>query len=247
MTGSLVAVISGGTRGIGLAFGERLIELGYHVVALYRDDATAAEEATERLGPRMHARRCDVTDAERVQAVVEDVITGIGAPRVLVNNAGINVDKPFLDMSADDFRRVVDVNLTGAFVLTKAVVPHMDRGADPVIVNVGATTGIRPRLNGVNYCASKAGLLQMTKCLALELAPHIRVNCLIPGMTETEELIDRFNLRDPAARERALAEIPQHRLGSVGDITHALEFLIGPSASYVNGQKLIVDGGQFMW
>src|SRR5205085_434976 len=105
----------------------------------------------------------------------------------------------------------------------------------------------RPRLNGVNYCASKAGLLHLTKCLALELAPHIRVNCLIPGMIDTEEMRVRYRVSDPTARADLLAEIPQRRIGSPEEMADALEFLVGDGARYITGQKLIVDGGQFMW
>jgi 3-oxoacyl-[acyl-carrier protein] reductase len=247
MTGPPLAVVSGGTRGIGLAFSERLLNIGHRVAALYRGDDHAAETAAKQLGDRFTALRCDVADANQVEAVAGRLADDFGAPRVLVNNAGINIDKPFLEMTVDDFRQVVDVNLTGAFQLTRALVPHMLHASGPVIVNVGATTGIRPRTGGVNYCASKAGLLQMTKCLALELAPRVRVNCLIPGMTETDELVTRFDLDDPVARQRVLDQIPQGRLGQVKDVADALEFLVGPHGSYVNGQKLIVDGGQFMW
>lgn len=246
MSTKQLAVVSGGTRGIGLGISRRLLEMGHSVVALYRDDDTAAAEAEKELGPGLAALRCDVADQSQVDAVVTRIVTDFGAPRVLVNNAGINVERDFLDMTGDDFRRVVDVNLVGPFQLSRAVVPHM-AATDPVIVNVGATTGIRPRRGGVNYCVSKAGLLHMTKCLALELAPRIRVNSLIPGVIETEEVVNRFDLRDESARDRMLAEIPQGRTGQVAEIADALEFLVSSRGSYVNGQKLIVDGGQFMW
>jgi 3-oxoacyl-[acyl-carrier protein] reductase len=243
---SPVALVSGGTRGIGLELCRRLVKLGYQVVALYRGGSAAAEQAQRELGDAFTGVRADVRDPAAVRAATDQVISRYGAVRVLVNNAGINVDKPFLELTLDDWQRVLDTNLTGVFVLTQAVVPMMD-GPDPVIVNIGATTGIRPRPNGANYCASKAGLLQLTKCLALELAPRIRVNCLIPGMTETEELVTRYRLDDPDARARVLAEIPARRLGAGSDIANAFEFLIGPQSTYMTGQKVIVDGGQFMW
>lgn len=227
-----LAVVSGGTRGIGLALSRRLVKLGYEVVALYRSDSRAAAESGLR------TFQVDVADPD----AVGEVVAACGAPTVLVNNAGVNIDRPFLEMSVQDWRTVVDTNLSGAFYLTRAFVPVMDEG---VVINVGATTGIRPRLNGVNYCASKAGLLHLTKCLALELAPKIRVNCLIPGMTETEELVTRFRLDDPAARERVISEIPCGRIGTVDDVADGLEFLV--NSTYVTGQKLIVDGGQWMW
>lgn len=242
-----VAVVSGGTRGIGRAISERLLKLGHRVVALYRGDAAAAETAGRELGAGFTALACDVSVPDQVAATARTVLDEHGAPRVLVNNAGVNVDKPFLELTDEDWTSVIGTNLTGAFLLTRALAPSMQRIGEAVIVNIGATTGIRPRRDGANYCASKAGLMQLTKCLALELAPRVRVNCLVPGMTETEELVTRFDLREETARSRVLAEIPQARLGQPDDIAAALEFLVGPTGSYVNGQRLIVDGGQFMW
>jgi len=242
-----LAIASGGTRGIGLALSRRLIALGHHVVGLYHRDAVQAAAARDELGERFTPIACDVADAKQVSAAVDEAVTRFGAPRVLVNNAGVNIDKPFADLDVESWRRVIDVNLTGPFLLTRAVLPHMAGTDDPVIVNIGATTGIRPRRNGANYCASKAGLLQLTKCLALELAPDIRVNCLIPGMTETDELRERFNLDDPASRKAVLSEIPLDRIGTVENIADAFEFLVSKKSSYVSGQRLIVDGGQFMY
>jgi 3-oxoacyl-[acyl-carrier protein] reductase len=233
-----LAVVSGGTRGIGLALSRRLAKLGHHVVALYHSDSAAAEASG------LDARRVDVADALAVASVCESLVDAYGPPRVLVNNAGLNIDKPFLSMSTSDWDRVVGTNLSGVFHLCRALAPSM-LASGGVIVNVGATTGIRPRLNGANYCASKAGLLQLTKCLALELAPRVRVNCLIPGMTETAELVERFRLDDPASRARVLAGIPQGRIGTPEDMADALEFLVG--CSFMTGQKLIVDGGEFPW
>ncbi|HEY1574711.1 MAG TPA: SDR family NAD(P)-dependent oxidoreductase [Pseudonocardiaceae bacterium] len=238
-----LAVVSGGTRGIGLALSHRLVELGHRVVALYRRDDAAARAAA---GTSIHALRLDVADADAVAHAGEDLLARFGAPAVLVNNAGVNVDKPFLTMSAHEWQQVLDTNLSGVFHLCRALVPAMlDEGG--VVVNVGATTGIRPRVNGVNYCASKAGLLQFTKCLALELAPKVRVNCLIPGAIETDEVVTRFRLDDPRERARMIAGIPHGRLGTTQDVADALEFLVGPGSTYLTGQKIIVDGGQFMW
>ncbi|MGW3232707.1 SDR family NAD(P)-dependent oxidoreductase [Kitasatospora sp. NPDC001095] len=243
-----VAVVSGGTRGIGLAFSRRLVKLGFRVSALYRSDEEGARAAQRELGPRLDTVRVDLSDGTAVAAAAEAVLARYGPPTVLVNNAGMNIDRPFLEMSHDDWRRVIDTNLSGVFYLTRALAPAMvASGADATIVNVGATTGIRPRLNGANYCASKAGLLHLTKCLALELAPRVRVNCLIPGNTETDELVERFNLNDPDSRRRMLAEIPQRRIADPDEIADALEFLVGPNSAYMTGQKLVVDGGQFMW
>jgi acetoacetyl-CoA reductase/3-oxoacyl-[acyl-carrier protein] reductase len=242
-----LAVVTGGTRGIGLALSRRLVSLGYRVVAWYAGDQRAAELAEKELGSAFATMRVDVGDFAAVESATEAVVAEYGSPRTLVNNAGINIDRPVLQMSWDDWRRVIDVNLSGPFAVCRTFAPHLLGHPEAVIVNVGATTGIRPRANGANYCASKAGLLQLTKCLAIELAPRVRVNCLIPGMTETDELVTRFRLDDPAARAAVTAEIPQRRIGQIDDIADALAFLVGPESRYMTGQKLIIDGGQFMW
>lgn len=246
MTDAL-AVVTGGTRGIGAAFSARLVKLGYRVIAPYRSDSAAAEAVVAAHGDAVVAVRADLSDPEAVRALGERVLTEHGTPSVLVNNAGINIDRPFLELGDDDWQRVINTNLSGPFHLIKAFAPAMLAAGSGTVVNIGATTGIRPRANGVNYAASKAGLLHLTKCLALELAPTIRVNCLIPGMTETEELITRFRLDDPARRAAVLEEIPQRRIGTPDDVADALEFLVSPHSGYLTGQKLIVDGGQFMW
>jgi acetoacetyl-CoA reductase/3-oxoacyl-[acyl-carrier protein] reductase len=243
-----VAVVTGGTRGIGLSLSRRLAFLGYRVVALYRTDAASADRLADELADRAVAVRLDVSDPDEVARFADRVLAEYGAPSVLVNNAGRNIDGPFLTMSNEAWRQVIDANLSGPFYLSRAFAPAMltiDGGAS--IINVGATTAIRPRGNGVNYCASKAGLLHLTKCLALELAPDIRVNCLIPGMIDTQEMNTRYRTADPESLRDLLAEIPQGRIGSPEEMADALEFLVGDGARYITGQKLIVDGGQFMW
>lgn len=243
-----VAVVTGGTKGIGLAVSRRLAGLDYRVIAVYRADKTAADLLAGELPGCVETVQADVADPDAVAALAEHVLGEHGVPSVLVNNAGRNMDGPFLAMSNDDWRQVIDANLSGPFYLTKAFAPAMlevEGGAS--VINVASTTAIRPRMNGVNYCASKAGLLHLTKCLALELAPNIRVNCLIPGMIDTEEMRTRYRLAEPKAHADLLSEIPQRRIGSPDEMADALEFLVGDGARYITGQKLIVDGGQFMW
>ena len=241
-----LAVITGGTKGIGLSFSKRLVDLGYRVAALYRNDETAAKEAASLMG-NFVAIRADVSNPDTVAQVADQILTEHGTPRVLVNNAGRNIDRPFLEISDSDWRQVLDANLSGPFYVTRAFAPAMLQSGGGCVINIGATTAIRPRLNGANYCASKAGLLHLTKCLAMELAPTIRVNCLIPGMIDTEEMRTRYGVADPQRLTDLLAEIPQGRIGSPDEMSNALEFLVSDNAGYITGQKLIVDGGQFMW
>ncbi|MGW2816712.1 SDR family NAD(P)-dependent oxidoreductase [Streptomyces sp. NPDC001415] len=245
MTGSL-AVVSGGTRGIGLALSLRLAGLGHRVAALYREDHQSADRATELGAGRIDTHQVDMARPDQVRTVCERLLAEHGAPEVLVNNAGINRDRPFLELSDEDWDQVLATNLSGPFHLTRALAPAMVAAGRGVIVNVGATTGIRPRANGVNYCASKAGLLHLTRCLALELAPAIRVNSLIPGFTDTAEVVERYGLAEPDRRAEVLGQIPLRSIGTVENIADALEFLVGSAGRYVTGQQLVVDGGNFM-
>jgi 3-oxoacyl-[acyl-carrier protein] reductase len=248
VTGKATALVSGGTKGIGIGLSRRLLKLGYRVVALYWSDEDSARAAVVDLADDdFEALRSDVSDPRSVREVADHVLNTHGAVTVLVNNAGLNIDKPFLDITDEDWNQVLATNLSGPFYLTRALAPAMIEAGGGSVVNVGATTAIRPRLNGANYCASKAGLLHLTKCLALELAPKVRVNSLIPGMIESVEMRTRFRLDEPDHLARLLDEIPQGRIGSPDEMADALEFLIGPGGAYITGQKLIVDGGQFMW
>lgn len=242
-----LALITGGCKGLGFSFSARLLKRGYRVVALYRADEDAARAARKEFGDGFTAIAADVSSPAAVTAVAEQIHAEHGPVRALVNNAGRNIDRPFLELSAEDWEQVIATNLSGPFHLTRAVAPTMLAAGGGVIVTIGATTGIRPRVNGANYCASKAGLLHLTKCLALELAPMIRVNCLIPGMIDTEEMRTRFRTDEPGPRASLLAEIPQGRIGAPDEMASALEFLVSDESRYITGQKIIVDGGQFMW
>ncbi|OKI06062.1 short-chain dehydrogenase [Streptomyces sp. CB02923] len=240
-----ISVVSGGTRGIGRALSLRLAALGHQVIALYRGDDLAARETAKAGDGRIETLRCDLTRPEEIRSVCDGITDAYGAPSVLVNNAGVNRDRPFLSMAAEDWDTVLATNLSGPFHLTQALAPAMTEAGGGSIVNVASTTAIRPRANGANYCASKAGLLQLTKCLALELAPHIRVNALLPGFTDTEEVTERYRLDDPERLAAVLDAIPGGRLGSAEDMADALEFLVTARSGYVTGQHLIVDGGHF--
>jgi 3-oxoacyl-[acyl-carrier protein] reductase len=143
---------------------------------------------------------------------------------------------------------VVDVNLKGAFLCSQRAARWMLKQDDGgVILNVGASTGIRGRRNGVNTCASKAGLIVMTQCLALELAPKIRVNTVIPGLIVTDETERRFGLGEPAVRRAREESIPLGRLGRPEDVADAVMMLLGDESCFMTGQKIVIDGGQNMW
>jgi 3-oxoacyl-[acyl-carrier protein] reductase len=171
-----------------------------------------------------------------------------GAPDVVINNAGINIDKPLLQMTEDEWDRVIDVNMKSVFLVSKAAARYMmSKDSQGHIINVSATTAIAGRKNGINYCASKAGVIVMTKCLAKELGPKVRVNCVIPGITRTEEIEERFNLRTNEQLEVAKRGIPLNRVGEPFEVANIINFLISEEAAYLNGQKIIIDGGEYMY
>src|SRR5258708_34622170 len=142
-----------------------------------------------------------------------------GTLDVLINNAARVQDKPLIEMTEDEWDHVVDVNMKGTFLCSQAAAQYMlQQDTGGVILNIGASTGIKGRLNGINTCASKAGIMVMTKCLALELGPKIRVNTIIPGLTLTEEVVDRHHLNDPANLQARTATIPLQRATTPEDM-----------------------------
>jgi NAD(P)-dependent dehydrogenase (short-subunit alcohol dehydrogenase family) len=245
------ALITGAVKGIGRAMAVTFARNGYRVALNYLADDEAAGETLEEIrgfGGDAVLHRCDVADKEGVSRMVSDIVRRFGSLDVVVNNAGQNIDKPLQDMSEQDWDRVVDTNMKGVFLVCQQAAPFMlkqEHGG--VIINVGATTGIQGRANGLNYCASKAGVLVMTKCLARELGPKIRVNSLIPGFTWTDESRRRFDLDNRLEDELAERKIPLHRLAEPREIAEAALFLASDRAKYISGQKLIVDGGEFMF
>jgi len=151
-------------------------------------------------------------------------------------------------MSDEQWDRVVDVNLKGVFLISRAAARvMMHDGLGGQIINIASSTAISGRKNGVNYCASKAGVIVMTKCLAKELGPAIRVNCIIPGITRTPEIEHRFNLSENELYEVDKRGIPLRRIGEPSEVAGIVHFLLSPDAAYVNGQKIIVDGGEYMY
>lgn len=174
------------------------------------------------------------------------VLDRFGRIDVLVNNAGVAADGPAASMPEEDWVRVIDVNLKGTFLCSQAAIPTMLRQGGGKIVNVSAASGLRGRRNGANYCAAKAGVIALTKCLALELAPVIQVNCLMPGFTQTEDVVARFGLDDPVARAELLKSIPMGRLATPEEIAAGAVVLASEFSDFMTGQLLAVNGGSFM-
>lgn len=245
------AVVTGGTGGIGQAIAFRLLSEGYRVALGYAHDdqrAASALDNARSAGGECLLVKADIGRTGQASDLIMQATSAFGRLDVVVNNAAHVADAPVLDMTEDQWDSVIDVNLKGAFLVAQAAARQMllqDSGG--VILNIGASTGIRGRRNGVNTCASKAGLMVMTQCLALELAPKIRVNTIIPGLVLTDETSRRFSLDDPDIRRQREAAIPLTRLGLPEDVADAVMLAISPEARFITGQKIVVDGGQNMW
>ncbi len=246
-----VAVITGSSSGIGRAIALRLLRSGYGVVLNYStDDKRAASALAEcrEIGPDVALVKADVSNPHDVSNLMERTVEAFSRIDVLINNAARVIDKPALEMTEDEWDRVVNVTLKGAFLCSRHAARQMMKQDDnSVILNIGASTGLRGRRNGINTCASKAGLMMMTQCLALELAPKIRVNTIIPGLIVTEETKQRFRLDDVAVRRRREDTVPLRRLGQPEDVADAIMLMLADQARFITGQKVVVDGGQDMW
>jgi NAD(P)-dependent dehydrogenase (short-subunit alcohol dehydrogenase family) len=180
-----------------------------------------------------------------IKSLFDKIINKFGRIDALINNAGVNLDGPFLEMTDEQWQKPINTNLTGTFICSQEFAFHF-RGEIGHIINIAAHTGIQGRKNGCNYCSAKAGVITLTKCLALELAPKIRVNCIIPGFIETEEVMVRHNYYNKDNYEAAIGRIPLGRSGMPEDIFRMACFIIEDS-DYITGQKFFVNGGSFMY
>ncbi|MFV0335929.1 MAG: SDR family NAD(P)-dependent oxidoreductase [Tropicimonas sp.] len=239
-----VALITGASYGIGAASALALARAGYDVAvtarALSSVEATAAK--AEELGAGALPLALDVTDQSGIEAVTAAVLDRFGHIDVLVNNAGGQLMKPALDVTREDWDRVVAVNLTGAFFMSQAVARHLiETGRPGAIVNVTSTSGLVGRSNSSGYGSTKAGLIQLTRMLAIEWAKNgIRVNGIAPASTLTPT---RKNLANPERRDQFLAKIPIGRFGTPEEMGAAVAYLAGPDAGFITGQILVLDGG----
>lgn len=245
------AVVTGSTSGIGKAIAVRLAREGYRVMMNYFHDeqrAASAVEEVRRTGGQCCLVRADIGRSGEAVKLIGQAIEVFGQVDVVINNAARVADAPVLDMTEEQWDSVLSVNLKGAFLIAQAAARYMmSQDGGGTILNIGASTGIRGRRNGVNTCASKAGLMVMTQCLALELAPKVRVNTIIPGLVITDETQERFSLDDPDVRRQREAAVPLARLGTPDDVADAVMLAISAEARFITGQKIIVDGGQNMW
>ena len=240
------AVVTGGSRGLGRAICLELAAGGANLVFCFAGNEAAAQEtaqACRALGADVDYLRCNVADSTQVKDLMETAVQRFGRIDILVNNAGITRDGLMLTMKESDFDQVVETNLKGTFLCMKAVARQMIKQRYGRIINLSSVVGLHGNAGQVNYAASKAGVIGMTKSLAKELASRgVTVNAVAPGFMET----DMTAALSEAARAATLAAVPMGRMGTAEDVAQAVAFLASDCAGYITGQVLGVDGGMGM-
>lgn len=243
MTTQPLALVTGGAQGIGYASAEALLEDGAKIIlADINEDAVMA--AAEKLGQGTVGMVCDMGDAAQIDTMFDAIAKDHGPVSILVNNAGVAMPNDMFETSIDDFKRVIDVNLTGTFHAiqraTKMMVEHKIEGA---VVNMSSINAVVSIPTIPAYCASKGGVMQLTKATALALAPHnIRVNAVGPGSIDTAMLAG-VNA-DPDAMAKVMSRTPLKRIGTPREIGDVVAFLASSKASYITGETIYVDGGR---
>jgi 3-oxoacyl-[acyl-carrier protein] reductase len=240
-----VSIVTGAARGIGRAIAEGLAREGSDLALCDVKEEWLAEtaEAINKMGRNARTYAADVSDGKAVSACVEKILADFGKIDVLVNNAGITRDTLIMRMDESDWDAVLDINLKGTFLFTKAVSRPMMKQRSGAIVNVASVIGLIGNAGQANYAASKAGVIALTKSTAKELgARNIRVNAVAPGFIETK----MTEVLSKEVREKMLEGVPLGRPGTPADVANAVVFLAGDASSYITGHTLTVSGGMVM-
>ncbi|NRA28824.1 MAG: acetoacetyl-CoA reductase [Parvularculaceae bacterium] len=238
---SNVAIVTGGTRGIGKAISKKLKDDGFTVAAIYGGNAEAAKACEEELG--ISAYQCDVSDVEACESVVAKIEADHGGVGVLVNNAGITRDGAFHKMSADQWKAVISTNLDSAFNMTRPVINGMRDRSFGRIINVSSINGQKGQFGQTNYSAAKAGLIGFTRALAQETAKKgITVNALAPGYIAT----DMTSGMKQEVLDSIVAGIPVGRMGTPEEMAHMVAFLASKDSGFITGAVLTANGGQYI-
>ena len=240
-----VALVTGASRGIGCSIAKILAENGAHVVCISRnvsDVQSVADEITAA-GGSATAVACDISDSDNVTKLIKETVVTHNHLDILVNNAGVTRDNLLMRMSEDDWNTVLNINLKAAFIAIKAAARTMMKQRNGRIINISSVVGLMGNAGQVNYAASKAGLIGLTKSTARELASRgITANCIAPGYVAT----DMTNKLGYEVRQSLNEKIPLGRIGQVEDIAYAVTFLASDEAEYITGQTLTIDGGMVM-
>ncbi|MBT6781965.1 MAG: 3-oxoacyl-[acyl-carrier-protein] reductase [Candidatus Marinimicrobia bacterium] len=240
-----IAVVTGASRGIGKAMAETYAQADAHVICVSRneDALNGVADLIRSNGGSASVAACNVSDLENFQKLIKDTADNYGSVDILVNNAGITRDTLIMRMSEDDWDTVIDINLKGAFNGIKAVTRTMMKQKSGRIINISSVVGLTGNAGQVNYAASKAGLIGLTKSAAKEIGSRgITVNCIAPGYIAT----DMTDQLDDQAKDLLISQIPLGRIGSPDDIAATALFLASDEAGYITGQTFTVDGGMVM-
>ena len=239
-----VALVTGASRGIGAVIAQRLAQDGAKVAVNYQASEAAAAQVVATInaaGGAAVSLAGDVSQEEAAQTLVKQTVAQWGRIDILVNNAGITRDRLLLRMTPQDWDEVLQVNLRGAFLCTKFVMPQLIRQRSGRIVNISSVIGLSGNPGQANYAAAKAGLIGFTKSMAREVASrNITVNALAPGFIDSGGMVSEMS---EGSRRQVLARIPMERFGSAEDVAAAVAFLCGPGAGYITAQVLTIDGG----
>lgn len=239
-----VALVTGASRGIGAIIAARLARAGASVGVNYRSSQDRAAEVVDSItnqGGEAMLVPADVSEEKSAEAAVKQVVDRWGRIDILVNNAGITRDRLLLRMTVADWDQVLNVDLRGAFLCTKYVMPHLIRQRQGRIVNISSVVGIGGNPGQANYAAAKAGLIGFTKSVAREVASrNVTVNALAPGFIDSGGMVDQLS---DEARQKILSRIPMGHFGSGKDVAEAVLFLCSSGAGYITGQVLTIDGG----
>lgn len=238
-----IVLVTGAGRGIGASIAKRFASEGAEVIVNYSGNDEAAQKTVDEItatGGQAQKYKCSVNDSESVKVMIDEIIKEFGRIDILVNNAGITKDGLMLRMTDEDFDRVIDVNLKGTFNCTKYVSKYMLKQKSGKIINISSVVGLSGNAGQVNYSASKAGIIGITKSAAKELSSRgITVNAVAPGYVDT----DMTKVLSDNIRNEILKNIPLQRMGNVEDISNCVAFLASEDASYITGQVISVDGG----
>lgn len=233
-------VITGGASGIGFTTAQRFIEEGSEVVIMDRDEA-ACQRAKDALPELRDQINVDVADDQAVARAFETLDDLLGGLDILINNAGISVRNKFIDIPSEQWREVININLNGVFYVAQQAAKRMLAGKGGVILNMGSTNGLAGYHYYADYNASKAGVIELSRSMALELGPTIRVNAVCPGFIMTPMQAAEYS---PEMRQAFEAKVPLQKLGTPEDVAALFAFLASDEAAFITGQCFVIDGGE---